>query len=113
MALLVENLTIDTHDPDRLADWWARALGAEAAALVPGEFVTVALPSGLTLGFQHVEDPTPGKNRLHLDFKAEDVETEVERLVSLGATETARHSFGDDFRWVVLTDPDGNQFCVG
>ncbi len=44
----------------------------------------VALPSGLRLGgFQRVEDPTPGKNRVHVDFSAADLEAEVARLVSL------------------------------
>ena len=112
MTLGVETVTFDTVDPDRLASWWAKALGSDVNAVVPGEFVLVALPSGLKLGFQHVDDPTPGKNRLHLDFSAADMEAEVERLVSLGATETERQSFGDDFHWVVLADPDGNAFCV-
>jgi predicted enzyme related to lactoylglutathione lyase len=58
-----------------------------------------------------VEDPTPGKNRVHVDFSTDDVEAEVARLVELGATETARNSFGD-LGWVVLADPDGNAFCV-
>ena len=64
------------------------------------------------LGFQRVDDPTPGKNRVHLDFSAADLDAEVARLVDLGATETARHGVGGGFRWVVLADPDGNAFCV-
>jgi predicted enzyme related to lactoylglutathione lyase len=59
-----------------------------------------------------VPDPTPGKNRVHLDFASADVEAEVARLVALGATETGRHSFGEEFRWVVLADPAGNAFCI-
>ena len=77
----------------------------------PGEFVTVERSPGPRLGFQKVPDPTPGKNRVHLDFSAADVEAEVDRLVDLGASETGRHSFGD-FGWVVLADPEGNAFCV-
>lgn len=49
---------------------------------------------------------------MHLDFGAQDVEEEVSRLTAAGATEVGRHSFGDDFRWVVLADPEGNVFCV-
>jgi predicted enzyme related to lactoylglutathione lyase len=112
MTLGMETITFDTLDPDRLAAWWAGVVGADVNAVVPGEFVLVPLPGGTNLGFQHVDDPTPGKNRLHVDFSASDLESEVARLVSLGAVETARHSFGDDFRWVVLADPDGNAFCV-
>ena len=63
------------------------------------------------MAFQKVDDPTPGKNHVHIDFPAADMEAEVKRLVELGATETGRDSFGD-FEWVVLADPDGNAFCV-
>ena len=68
-------------------------------------------PEGPGLAFQKVDDPTPGKNRVHIDFTAADVEAEVKRLVDLGASETGRGNFGD-FGWVVLADPDGNAFCV-
>ncbi|PRC50483.1 glyoxalase, partial [Mycobacterium sp. ITM-2017-0098] len=64
------------------------------------------------LGFQKVPDPTPGKNKVHLDFHGADKEAEVARLVGLGARETGRHNFGADFDWVVLADPEGNAFCV-
>ncbi|MCV7254118.1 MULTISPECIES: VOC family protein [Mycobacteriaceae] len=112
MGLGVEMITVDSLDPDRLAAWWATATGGELTPVMPGEFVFVALPSGLRLGFQRVEDPTPGKNRVHVDFSAADMEAEVARLVSLGARETGRHEFGAEFRWVVLADPDGNAFCL-
>ena len=64
------------------------------------------------LAFQRVEDPTPGKNRVHLELVAgEYLEAEVDRLVAAGATLVARR--GDEsFRWVTLADPDGNVFCV-
>jgi predicted enzyme related to lactoylglutathione lyase len=49
---------------------------------------------------------------VHLDFGAADVDAEVNRLKSAGATEVGRHNIGDSFRWVVLADPAGNAFCV-
>ncbi len=49
---------------------------------------------------------------MHLDFSAADVDGEVARLTAAGATEVDRHSIGDNFRWVVMTDPGGNAFCV-
>ena len=53
-------------------------------------------PEGPRLGFQKVHDPTPGKNRVHLDFSAADVEAEVTRLIGGSAPpRPARHSFGD------------------
>jgi predicted enzyme related to lactoylglutathione lyase len=113
MILSVEMITVDSLDPDRLAAWWARVLRGEVTVVIPGEFVLVEHAGGPRLGFQRVHDPTPGKNRVHIDFAARDLETEVERLVSLGAVETAHHRYGADFRWIVLQDPDGNAFCVG
>jgi Glyoxalase-like domain len=112
MSLNVESITFDTTDPDRLADWWARAVDGTINTVAPGFFVIVAAPRGPQLAFQKVDDPTPGKNKVHIDFIAPDMDAEVTRLVDLGASETGRHSFGDDFLWVVLADPDGNAFCV-
>ena len=63
------------------------------------------------LSFQKVDDPTPGKNRIHLDLTAEDLDAEVDRLLGAGATLVARRG-DENFRWVTLADPDGNQFCV-
>jgi Glyoxalase-like domain len=70
-------------------------------------FVVVSRNDGPGLAFQQVEDPTPGKNNVHLDFSTDDVEAEAARLVELGATETGCNSFGD-FGWTVLAEPDGN-----
>jgi len=112
MSLDVAMVTIDCSDPDALARWWAEAVGGEVNAVAPGEFVMVAREPGPTLGFQRVPDPTPGKNKVHLDLHTEDKAAEVARLVGLGARETGRHSFGPDFDWVVLADPEGNAFCV-
>ncbi|MUL83851.1 MULTISPECIES: VOC family protein [unclassified Mycolicibacterium] len=112
MTLSVEMITFDCADPDALAQWWAQALGGEVNAFSPGEFVVLMRPEGPRLGFQKVPDPTPGKNRVHLDFTAPDADAEVARLVGLGATETGRHSFGPEFNWVVLADPEGNAFCI-
>jgi predicted enzyme related to lactoylglutathione lyase len=112
MSLDIAMVTFDCSDPDSLAGWWADAVGGEVNAVAPGEFVMLAHPNGPTLGFQKVPDPTPGKNKVHLDLHAADKEAEVTRLVSAGATETGRNSFGPDFEWAVLADPEGNAFCI-
>ena len=111
MALNVESITFDTTDPDKAAEWWAQAAGGQLSPYVPGEYVAVERQPGPKLLFQKVADPTPGKNRVHLDFTAADVDAEVKRLVDLGASETGRHSLGP-IAWVVLADPEGNAFCV-
>jgi len=111
MALNVESITFDTTDPQKAAEWWAQAAGGQLTPYVPGEYVAVERQPGPKLLFQKVSDPTPGKNRVHLDFTADDVDAAVKRLVELGASETGRHSMGP-IAWVVLADPEGNAFCV-
>src|SRR5437016_9497849 len=63
------------------------------------------------LSLQVSDEPKRGRNRLHLDLYTQDQEAEVARLEALGATRLPwRYDPGDDF--VVLADPDGNEFCV-
>lgn len=112
MTLEVGMITFDCAEPAVLAQWWAEQFDGTRRELIPGEFVAVARSAGPTLGFQKVPDPTPGKNRVHVDFIAADVDAEVARLVAAGATETGRHAFGDNFGWAVLADPAGNVFCI-
>ncbi|HPB71815.1 MAG TPA: VOC family protein [Phycicoccus sp.] len=102
-------VTIDCRDPQALAGFWAAATGAPIVADY-GMFVMVG--SSPRMGFQQVPDPTPGKNRLHLDGGGGDRRAQVERLVGLGATEGDTHAMGD-FTWTVMADPEGNVFCVG
>jgi hypothetical protein len=112
MTLTPGMITTDSLDPEPLAAWWAEQTGASIAQNHGGEFLVVAggsLP--LLLAFQKVPDPTPGKNLVHVDFTAADLDAEVDRLVAAGATLVGRR--GDEsFRWVTLADPQGNHFCV-
>jgi predicted enzyme related to lactoylglutathione lyase len=112
MTTKVEMITFDCSDPATLAGWWAEQFDGTAQELLPGEFFAVTRPEGPRLGFQKVSDPTPGKNRVHLDFGVEDVDAEVARLKSAGATEKGGRAISDTFRWVVMADPEGNVFCV-
>ncbi len=112
MTMKLGMITIDTTDAMKLGGWWAEQLGAAVGETNDGYYVMVSgggLP-GL-LSFQKVDDPTPGKNRVHLDLTAEDLDAEVDRLLGAGATLVARRG-DENFRWVTLADPDGNQFCV-
>lgn len=110
--LEISMVTVDCTDPEQLATWWADAVTGEVTVAAPGEFVMVTSPQGLRLGFQKVPDPTPGKNRVHLDLHSRDRERDAARLIAIGATEVGRHAAGADFGWVVLADPEGNVFCV-
>lgn len=111
-TLEVSMVTFDCTDPESLAAWWAGALDGQVTVAAAGEFVMVMVATGLRLGFQKVPDPTPGKNRVHLDLHSQDKDSDAARLIAAGAAELGRHSAGPDFGWVVLADPDGNVFCV-
>jgi predicted enzyme related to lactoylglutathione lyase len=113
MTMHVAMVTFDARDARSLATWWARQIGGEVAADHDGWFVMVSPgeQGGPTLAFQQVADPTPGKNKVHLDLTAPDRDLEVERLLGEGALEIARHET-PGFTWVVLADPEGNHFCL-
>jgi hypothetical protein len=112
MSLLVDWLVIDCADPAGLGRFWAEALDykmapsddADDQAVVPKEV------PGIKLLFQRVPEGKAVKNRLHLDLRPEDQAAEVERLIGLGAK---RVDIGQGSpTWVVLADPEGNEFCV-
>ena len=112
MTLTPGMITTDSGDPEPLATWWAEQTGASIAQNHGGEFIVVAGGAlQLLLAFQKVPDATPGKNRIHVDYTAPDLDAEVDRLVAAGASLVGRRG-DENFRWVTLADPQGNQFCV-
>ncbi|WP_248579786.1 VOC family protein [Nocardioides sp. InS609-2] len=117
MTLTIQCLVIDSHDPDLLAGFWQEALGWRRTHDTPDE-VALEPPAGSPqdgvtpdLLFVRVPGDKAGKNRLHLDLRPEDRDAEVARVESLGATRT---DVGQDssVSWVVMADPEGNEFCV-
>jgi hypothetical protein len=111
MASRWEQVVVDAEDPPRLARWWAEALG-----------YVVVLEKADEAEIRRSREERPGilftlgagpkvvKNRLHLDLRPDDQEAEVERLVDMGARPV---DIGQgDVSWVVLADPEGNEFCV-
>jgi predicted enzyme related to lactoylglutathione lyase len=112
--LHAHNVVIDCADHDVVVPFWAAALGWEPRR-VNKQFVSLRPPAGsdaaFALLFQKVPEPKIAKNRVHVDFDAGDMEAEVARLVGLGATVVAERSLGS-FRWTVVADPEGNEFCV-
>ena len=112
MALQWEQVVINAKDPARLGRWWTAALGWAVVNDADDEFEIRPEPDQLPgLLFVPVDDPKAVKNRLHLDFRPDDRDAEVGRLLALGAT---RADVGQDdtATWVVLADPEGNEFCV-
>jgi predicted enzyme related to lactoylglutathione lyase len=108
------NVVIDCADHDVVVPFWEAALGWSSRR-INEQFVALRPPEGSGVGFailfQQVPEPKVGKNRAHIDFDAGDMPAEVARLVGLGGSVIAEHGLGD-FRWTIVADPEGNEFCV-
>ena len=111
MALEWEQVIVDAADPGALGRWWAAALEWVVVNDDPEEFEIRPAPDRMPgLLFARVPEPKTVKNRLHLDFRPDDRDGAVDRLLALGAS---RVDLGQgEQSWVVLGDPEGNEFCV-
>ena len=113
--LTLRNVTFMSPDPGRLADFWQEVLGLGERRDMTDEVVLAAAGWPYPrYTFQRVPDRESGFGApMHLDLLAGDRTTEVQRLVSLGATDV-RTVVGDasSVTWTVMRDPDGNEFCV-
>jgi Glyoxalase-like domain len=111
MSLEWEQIIVDARDPAALGRWWCEALGWVVIDDDPRWYEIRPEPDRLPgMLFVPVPEAKTIKNRLHPDFRPDDRDAEVERLIGLGAR---RADVGQgDVPWVVLTDPEGNEFCI-
>jgi hypothetical protein len=114
MSSRIAAIAIDASQPRMVADFWCDVLGWRILEEEDG-VISIAPPDGSwpTIDVVPVPEAKTVKNRLHLDLRADGVTTsdELERLLSLGARPTDVGQ-GDDVTWVVLSDPEGNEFCL-
>ena len=111
MSLEWEQVTVEADDAATLGRWWAEALDWVVVDEGPVVFEIRPTPDQVP-GILFIDSPAgrPAKNRLHFDFRPDDQPAEVERLLGMGAT---RIDIGQgDVPWVVMADPEGNEFCV-
>ena len=114
MSISVLAISFDAHDAALLALFWAQALHRTVNDSATEEFASIAADTDSRLGamlmFHTVPEGKAVKNRLHLDLRPADQPAEVARLEALGARQV---SIGQgDVSWVVMADPDGNEFDV-
>lgn len=119
MAVLSAGLlVVGVSDIERAVSFWCEALGYAVRRDGFGGWSTVLTPpagSGLTIALQLSETSPDIHPRLHLDLHVSDISeqrSEVERLISIGAKRVDWDSYPADPDFVVLSDPDGNRFCV-
>jgi len=107
-------IAIDAVHPRLVADFWCNVLGWHVVEEDDG-VISIAPTDGAwpTIDVLEVAEKKAVKNRLHLDLRADGVSTtdEVGRLLSLGARPVDVGQ-GPDVSWVVLADPEGNEFCL-
>lgn len=102
---------IDCHDPETLAAFWCQVLGYQVVFRNEREVDIAAGRSSFPgLAFLRVPGRKDAKNRLHIDLNPGDQQAEVQRLLALGATRTDISQ--GDAEWVVMADPEGNEFCI-
>lgn len=106
-------VTIDCLDPKRLARFWGTLLGREEGPSEPGWVYLGERGDTLPrLVFQPVSEPKRGKTRIHLDVVVDDITAGIEEVVSLGGAATGERHDYDEGVVVVMTDPEGNEFCL-
>lgn len=112
MSLEWEQVVVASGDPVALGRWWREALDWVVVNDDASEFEIQPQPDQMPgLLFLPVDDARHGKNRLHIDLRPDDQAAEVERLLGLGATRLDVGQ-GADVSWVVMADPEGNEFCI-
>jgi hypothetical protein len=117
MTVRLQAVCVDASDPAALARWWADVLGWRVTDEDEDE-VVLEPPAGSReegvvpdLLFLKVPEAKHVKNRLHIDLRPDERDTEVARVEALGAR---RVDIGQsaEATWVVLADPEGNEFCI-
>ena len=113
MTSLVDTLVIDCHDPAMIARFWCEVLGYELGDVDERDaWLRDPAGRGWPLLFQRVPEGKSVKNRLHLDVSPPStMQAEVDRLAEAGAA-IVRRVDEHGSSWTVLTDPEGNEFCV-
>jgi hypothetical protein len=117
MDIRIQCLCVDSAEPKKIASFWEAALGWRRT-FDEDDQVCIEPPEGSRedgvapdILFLKVPEAKAAKNRLHLDLRPKDQAAEVARLEALGARRVDVGQ-GAEVTWVVLADPDGNEFCV-
>jgi hypothetical protein len=118
MACRIGELVLDCRDPEGLARFWCEVLDFVVLDRLADGSVEIGPREGFggpqpTIFLSRTDEPRKGKSRLHIDVNAtdRDQDTELERLLALGARPADVGQTGDE-SWHVLADPEGNEFCL-
>lgn len=113
--LHVATVVVNVQDMTRAVAFWCAALGYRPRQIEPDPtFTMLDDPESrrVTVSLQRATEPPQEPVRLHLDLYTSEQQRHVDRLVALGATQVGDWNYPHDPDFVVLRDPDGNEFCV-
>ncbi|WP_433065503.1 VOC family protein [Dactylosporangium sp. CS-033363] len=119
MTVRIRHITIDCADPYRLSLFWSAVTGYQEAPNDPNlpthDQALILAPDGSAgLLFIRVPEPKSVKNRVHFDVQPLDAtrDEELKRVLALGASQVDDFRRPDGTGWVVVADPEGNEFCI-
>jgi catechol 2,3-dioxygenase-like lactoylglutathione lyase family enzyme len=119
MTSRISHTTIDAHNAYTQSLWWSQVLDMKQDPDDPNEpgheeCLIISADGHQQLLFIEVPEGKQVKNRIHFDLRPTDRtrDEEIERVLGLGATQVADRRNADGTGWVVLADPEGNEFCI-
>ena len=111
MAIRLGSTVINCADMELMTSFWSQALHLVPSSLAPGDDFRRLGGEDYNISLQLAATPVSARDQMHLDLYSTDQAGDVERLAGLGAKVVRRHHDPDD-DYVVMTDPEGNEFCV-
>ena len=111
MAIRIGSVVVNCADLETMTRFWTEALGLVPGSHDPDDDFRVLRGEGVNLSLQLAQTPVTARDQMHLDLYSDDAPAQVERLIGLGAT-TVRENADPADTYVVMRDPEGNEFCV-
>ena len=111
MGIRLGAVVVNCADLEKMTDFWCAALALSPNHRSPDDDFRVLRGPTVNISLQRAKTPVTARDQMHLDLYSDDVDTEVDRLRGLGAEWVRRVEEPDDL-YIVLRDPEGNEFCV-
>lgn len=107
-------IVIDTVDPARIAPFWCALLGVRERGWFGDDYLMLTTDRGAPpVAFQRVPEAKSVKNRLHVDLAVEDLDGAFAQIVASGGSAVSDIlEMPGGYRWRVMADPEGNEFCI-
>ena len=109
MGIRIGSTVVNCSDLETMTTFWTQALGLTPSSRDPGDDFRVLRGERVNMSLQLADTPVSARDQMHLDLYSDNADAEVARLIALGAR-FVRENTEDEY--VVLLDPEGNEFCV-